>query len=166
MSGKLVIIRGNSGSGKSTIAAELRHRMGYGTMLVPQDTIRRDIVRVADELNNPSIELISSVARYGNLIGYDVIIEGILDSEKYGTMLEDVAKNFSEVYVYYFDLSFEETLARHETKEKRNEFGENEMRQWWVEKDYLNWPNEVLLKAELSKDHAIEMILQQVNHAR
>lgn len=163
MSGRLVIIRGNSGSGKSTIAAELRRKMGYGTMLVPQDIIRRDIVRVADELNNPSVELIGNIVKYGNRIGYDVIIEGILDKSKYGMMLEEVAKDFDEIHTYYFDLSFEETLTRHATKDKRNEFGEKEMRQWWVEKDYLNWPNEVLLKAELSKEDVIDMILKHVN---
>ena len=136
--------------------------MGYGTMLIPQDTVRRDIIRVADEPNNPAIELIATIATYGNKIGYDVIIEGILNKDKYGLMLEEVAEHFDEVYAYYLDLSFEETLARHATKEKSNEFGEKEMREWWVDKDYLGWPNEQLLKAELSKEDAIAMILSQV----
>lgn len=164
MRGRLIVIRGNSGSGKSTVASELRHRMGYGTMLIPQDTVRRDIIRVADEQNNPSIELIANIAKYGNSIGYDVIIEGILDKKKYGAMLSEIAHDFSEVYVYYFDLSFDETLARHSTKERSNEFGEREMRQWWVEKDYLNWPNETLLGSGLSKEDIIHTIIARLNH--
>ena len=135
-------------------------------MLIPQDTIRRDIVRVADELGNPAIELIINIAKYGNKIEYDVIIEGILDRKKYGKMLQEVAKNFDEVYAYYFDLSFQETLVRHSTKDKRSEFGEKEMKQWWVEKDYLNWPNEVMLKAELSKEDVLNMMMKQINPAR
>ena len=163
MSGKLIIIRGNSGSGKSTIASDLRLRLGYGTMLIPQDTIRRDIIRVADELNNPAVKLIADIAMYGNRIGYDVIIEGILDTNKYGAMLKEVAAHFDEIYTYYFDLSFDETLMRHATKQKSDEFGEKEMRQWWVEKDYLGWPDEVLLTVNLSKEDIIDMIAQRVN---
>ena len=49
MGGRLFIIRGNSASGKSTIAKKLQLELGYGTMLIPQDVIRREIVRVKDE---------------------------------------------------------------------------------------------------------------------
>jgi hypothetical protein len=41
------------------------------------------------------------------------------------------------VFAYYYDIPFEETLRRHETKDKRFEFGEAEMRRWWNEKDYI-----------------------------
>lgn len=36
---KVIILRGNSGSGKSTIAKALQKRFGYGTMLISQDII-------------------------------------------------------------------------------------------------------------------------------
>jgi uridine kinase len=35
MTQKLIIIRGNSGSGKSTIAKRLQVEMGQGTMMIP-----------------------------------------------------------------------------------------------------------------------------------
>lgn len=38
---KLIILRGNSGSGKTTIAKELQNRFGTNTMLISQDVIRR-----------------------------------------------------------------------------------------------------------------------------
>ena len=38
--GKLIILRGNSGSGKTTIAKELQRRFGRNTMLISQDVIR------------------------------------------------------------------------------------------------------------------------------
>ncbi|NME84182.1 zeta toxin family protein [Clostridium sp. SM-530-WT-3G] len=31
---KIIIIRGNSGSGKSTVAKELQRRLGHGTLLI------------------------------------------------------------------------------------------------------------------------------------
>ena len=39
---KLIILRGNSGSGKTTIAKELQKSLGRNTMLISQDVVRRD----------------------------------------------------------------------------------------------------------------------------
>ena len=41
---ELIIIRGNSGSGKSTLAKEI-HRLFRGrALLIPQDTVRREML--------------------------------------------------------------------------------------------------------------------------
>lgn len=39
--GKLIILRGNSGSGKTTVAKELQKKFGYNTMLISQDEIEK-----------------------------------------------------------------------------------------------------------------------------
>ena len=126
---RLIIIRGNSGSGKSTITKRLQHELGYGTMLIPQDVVRREIIRTKDIPNNPSVQLIKDIAMYGNSINYDVIIEGILVRERYGEMLHELASLFDETHAYYFDISPEETLRRHETKPNAHEFGETQIRE-------------------------------------
>lgn len=41
--GKLIILRGNSGSGKTTVAKELQKKFGCNTMPISQDEIRRNI---------------------------------------------------------------------------------------------------------------------------
>ena len=46
--GKLIILRGNSGSGKSTIAKALQNKFGQNTMLISQDEIRRNMLNVKD----------------------------------------------------------------------------------------------------------------------
>ena len=43
---KLIMLRGNSGSGKTTIAKELQKHFGRNTMLISQDVIRRDMLWV------------------------------------------------------------------------------------------------------------------------
>ena len=48
---KLIILRGNSGSGKTTIAKELQQVFGNNTMLISQDVIRRDMLKVKDGEN-------------------------------------------------------------------------------------------------------------------
>lgn len=155
MSGLLIIIRGNSGSGKTTISTRLRREMGYGTMLIPQDVVRRDIMRVQDEPYNPAIDLISEIALFGNKHDYDVIIEGILSKEKYGEMLKRLIEVFDRSYVFYMDVSFNETIKRHQTKANKAEFGENEMRAWWIEKDYLGTDGEIILHESLTEDEII-----------
>lgn len=159
---KLIIIRGNSGSGKSTTAMRLRYELGYETMLVSQDVIRRDILRVKDIPNNPSIQLIKDTATYGLRIGFDVIIEGILIREIHSKMLRELMVLFDETHAYYFDISFEETLRRHHTKPNAHEFGEEEMRRWWVEKDVLNLPGETLFTEDQSQDEILRIILSDL----
>ena len=161
--GRLIIIRGNSGSGKSTIANRLQHELGYGTMLVQQDILRREILRVKDGPNNPSIQLIYDTALYGKQIGYDVIVEGILNSKNYGEMLRKLVDNFDAVYVYYFNISFEETLRRHQTKPNSQDFGEEEMRRWYKEKDLLGYENEKIIDENQSENETFANIMRDLN---
>ena len=57
---------------------------------------------------------------------------------------------------------FEETLICHQTKPKRNEFGEEEMKRWWNEKDYIGIIPEKIITTEFSLDTTVEMIFQDV----
>ena len=156
---KLIIIRGNSGSGKSTAAKRLQLEMGRGTMLIPQDVIRRDILKTLDTPGNDAIELIYEVAMYGKKVGCDVIVEGILTKDKYGKMLHKLIADFGgETYCYYLDVSFEETVRRHATKSNAHEFGEKEMREWWIESDYLGSKNEVILSEGLSEEELLNTL--------
>lgn len=49
MDSKLILIRGNSGSGKSTLAKALQHELDSGTLLIPQDVVRREMLWVGDQ---------------------------------------------------------------------------------------------------------------------
>lgn len=160
----LIILRGNSGCGKTSTACLLQRRLGYGTMLVSQDVVRREILRVKDSKNNPAIQLIYDLCMYGNKVGYTVILEGILSNKKYGAMLHSLINNFQgDKLVYYFDVSFEETMRRHATKPNAHEFGELEMRRWWKEKDYLDFENEFLIRNDTSQEDLINMILKTMS---
>lgn len=133
----LIIIRGNSGSGKTTIAKELQVILG-SVLLISQDVVRRDMLNSKDTEGNPSIALIKHLALYGRSTVAYVIIEGILSEKRYSDIFRELALAFgNHTLAVYLDISFEETLRRHQTKDHNAEFGEREMKRWWLEHDYL-----------------------------
>lgn len=88
-----------------------------------QDAVRRDMLNVSDVEGNLSIELIKRIAEYGNGKCEVVIVEGIMYTYRYKQMLEDLIASFEEnAYSFYFDLSFEETVRRHRSRPKKNDF--------------------------------------------
>ena len=163
MQSKLIIIRGNSGSGKTTIAKRLQQHLGSGTLLVSQDVIRRDMLMVKDREGNLSVDLIRQIAEYGKDKCEFVIVEGILNKERYGEMLNRLIQFYSgNVYTYYFDLSFEETVRRHNSRSKRFKFGEESLRAWWSPNETLDVEGEVRLTDNMSQNYVFELILNQI----
>lgn len=160
---KLIILRGNSGSGKSTIAKELQNRFGANTMLISQDVIRRDVLKVKDGKNTPALPLMKELLIYGHIHSNIVILEGLMYADWYKSLFDlSVQLYGSEIYAYYFDLPFEETLKRHQTKPNCHEFGEEAMRGWWREKDFSDVLNEVSITSERNIDDIVEDIYNLV----
>ena len=81
--GKLIILRGNSGSGKTTVAKELQKKFGYNTMLISQDEIRRNILWVKDGIDTKALPLMIELLKYGYEHSDIVILEGIMYEEWY-----------------------------------------------------------------------------------
>ena len=159
----LIIIRGNSGSGKSTIAKRIQQYLGEGVMLIGQDEIRRQMLNVRDRPGNLAINLIEEIVTYGiNHCDY-VILEGILNKHKYGTMLNRFfEKSNINVHVYYFNLSFQETVRRHYTKQQ-TDFDEIAMSKWFVPEDKLNIQGETYITESMTEDYIINMILKDID---
>ena len=123
----------------------------------------RSMLRVKDSESNPAIQLIYDLCMYGNNVGYAVILEGILSNKKYGAMLRRLLDDFQgEKLIYYFDISFEETVRRHATKPNAHEFGESEMRQWWKAQDVLDVPGEQRIGEQLAQAEIVDMIRRDV----
>lgn len=159
----LILLRGNSASGKTTTAKFLQQALPQGTsLLVSQDVIRRDMLGVKDVPNNLAIELIRHICEFGKEHTEIVILEGILSAAIYKPMLFDLIDAFEIVLVYYFDLSFEETVIRHKKRPQAQEFGEDSLRKWWLDKDYLEVMNEKTLTQELSQEEIVAKILEEL----
>lgn len=159
---KLIILRGNSGSGKSTIAKELQNRLGQNTMIISQDEIRRNMLNVKDGEDTPALPLMEELLIYGSRHSEFVILEGIMNREWYKPLFELAIQLYdAEVYAYYFDLTFEETLKRHLTRPKCQEFGEEAMRRWWREKDF----SDVLNESRITSERDVESIVMDIYSA-
>ncbi|MBM7692215.1 adenylate kinase family enzyme [Peribacillus deserti] len=163
MESKLIIIRGNSGSGKTTIAKSLQNQFGRGNLLVSQDNVRREMLKVHDREGNLSINLIRQITEYGKGKCEYVILEGILNKNLYGEMLNNLICLYNgKAYTYYFDLSFEETVIRHNSRSKKVEFGEDSLRAWWNPNDYLGVEGETILTNDLSQNNVLKLVLNQL----
>ncbi|MCH5262301.1 MAG: kinase [Lachnospiraceae bacterium] len=161
---KLIIIRGNSGSGKTTLARALQHKFGRNTMVISQDVIRRDMLWVKDGVGTEALPLLINLLQYGKEHSEIVILEGILYFDVYEELFQTAIREFSpEILAYYYDLPFEETLLRHQSKPNCHEFGGTEMRRWWREKDFIGSIPEKTLSAEISLEDTIELIYRETN---
>lgn len=138
------------------------HMGGYSILI---DAIRREILYVKDGPDTQAVELLNKLALYGKSDCDIVILEGILNSEWYKKLFENLRNEFgNKIYAYYFDIPFEETLNRHKQKPNAHDFGEKEMRKWWNEKDLLGIIPECLINKHLSLDEIVDMIYNDVTN--
>ena len=156
---RLVVIRGNSGAGKSTIARRLRAGHGRGCALVEQDYLRRVLLRERDTPGGLAIGLIEQTVRYALDGGYHVVLEGILHRRKYGPMLRTlITAHVGTTTVVYLDVSLDETLRRHSRRPQAAEFTADQMRGWYADRDLLGTPGEHIVGEGTSEDQAVALI--------
>ena len=162
--GKLIILRGNSGSGKTSAAKALQEKFGPNTMRISHDMIRMEILHTwSKEGIEKSEPLMIELLKYGRAHSEITVLEGILPAEPYRRLFEAAKEEYlDQIFAYYYDLSFEETLRRHSTKPNREDFGEEDMRRWWVGKDLLPNITETVLTEEWSLEDAVERIYRDV----
>ncbi|MFJ4832132.1 kinase [Streptomyces sp. NPDC088747] len=164
---RLVVLRGNSASGKSSVAAGVRERFGRGLALVGQDNLRRIVLRERDRPNAANIGLIDLTARYALDAGFHVVIEGILYADHYGDMLAQLrADHRGPSHGYYLDVPFAETLARHTTKPIADDVTETQLREWYRPFDLLPGGGEKVIGAASALTETIEHILLDTGLAR
>jgi len=160
---KLVVIRGNSGSGKSSVANEVRARYGRGCALVEQDYLRRIVLRERDSRHDPdgrnAPDLIANTTLFALERGYHVVLEGMLWTGRYRDMLTDLLKSADESYVFYLDVSFAETIRRHATRPQASEFTPEQMRTWYEAQDTLGTDGEHVIPESSTSTETVDFIV-------
>lgn len=159
---RLIVLRGNSGSGKSTVAKALREAYGGGVAWISQDLIRRTILGERDRPGGANIGLIDEVTRYSLDHGYHVVLDGILHADRYEPMLTSLARDHLGMSrFYYLDVSIAETLRRHATRPQAAEFGADDMRGWYRPRDLLSGIRECILPETSTLQETTSLILAE-----
>ena len=157
---RLIVLRGNSASGKSTLARALRAARPRGIAILGHDQLRREILHAREEPDNPTVAYLDLSARYALDLGLHVVVEGILYSHIYGAMLAQLIADHRGVSsCYRYNLSFAETARRHATKPQATEYGPETMRAWWHDTDPLPSIAEHALDADLTIADATARVL-------
>jgi predicted kinase len=160
---RLIVLRGNSGSGKSTVARNLRAAYGRGLAWVSQDLIRRTILREKDRPGGANIGLIDLIARYSLDQRFHVVLDGILYADRYEAMLAGLGRDHVGVSrFYYLDVSIDETLRRHTLRPESAEFSGDDMRQWYRPRDLLTEVEERVIPETSTLEETISLILAHV----
>lgn len=157
---RLILLRGNSASGKSSLARSIRAARPRGIAIVGQDQLRREILNAREEPGNPTIGYIDLSARYALDQGLHTIIEGILYADIYRTMLTRLLADHRGITrCYRYEIPFQETVRRHASKPEAAAYGPEAMRPWWRDSDPLPGVDEQPIGPELSLADATARIL-------
>jgi adenylate kinase family enzyme len=164
---KLIVLRGPSGSGKSTVAQKLLEMAKDRIVLIEQDHYRF-IFQPAGGGSKPNSDTIKKMIQHNVLValadGYNVILEGILSEKSYAATLEEIFTSHPEEnYMYYFNISFEETMRRHNLRNiPEDKFGETEMREWYPAAHRSNHRLERIIPESSSFESTIDRIVREV----
>ena len=86
----------------------LQKKLGRGALLISQDYVRREMLRVRDRPGNQAVSLLENLVLYSCRNCDFTILEGILYADIYESLLKTVEEAFSDnIFAYYFDLPFD-----------------------------------------------------------
>ncbi|MFB9323701.1 kinase [Cryptosporangium minutisporangium] len=155
----LIVVRGNSGSGKSTVAAALQRRHGRGCALVEQDYLRRIVLRERDYPGGLAPRMVAQTARLALDHGYHVVVEGILTASRYRDVLVELAAGHrGRSTFFYLDVSLEETFRRHAARPQATLFSTADMASWYEPYDVLGAPNEHVVPESSGVEETIAFV--------
>ena len=166
---RLVMLRGNSASGKTTTAVALRAELGSRVAVIHQDYVRREMLHDDDRLRrarDASI-LIVGAARQALDLGYDVILDGIFNLRDYSEPFERLHRDHRGLkMIYQFDVGLDETIRRHAGRSLSNAFGEQKLRAWYDGWQPLPWFDERRIGPDVPAEQIVAMILQDAGASR
>ncbi|WP_411120317.1 kinase [Streptomyces sp. 058-1L] len=160
-----IVVRRNSASGKSSVAAGLREKFGRNLAIVAQDNLRRIVLRERDRPGGANIGLIDLTARYALDNGFHVVVEGILYADRYGPMLQDLVRAHRGVSrCYYLDVPYAETVRRRATKLDTaylQQVTPEHLKDWYRARDLLPDCLETVIGVDSSLEDTVAQILHE-----
>ena len=157
---KLIILRGPSGVGKSTVARALMKRTTRPTVFVDLDHYRFSFVNPPKHDHDLEYEMSGSDVLIGLKLGFDVIFDGNFTATAHDPFLEKLlSAHPEETYLIYLDASLNETLKRQETK-SHSRISTNKMKEVYQYASPTGHEKEVILPESSSVEQTVEQIAQ------
>ena len=160
---KLIIVRGPSGSGKSTVVAQLMKQATRLTAHIDQD-MYRFLFTDKDKTGDVRREMITSDVLIALKHGCDVILSGILSGKTYtyGPMFEKLlTAHPQENYIFYLDVSLEETVRRHKGRPEADKFTAAEMAEWYTWTAPLSHAGEMKIPEDSTLEETVKFIQER-----
>lgn len=158
---KLIVLRGPSGAGKSTVAKLVHRHATNKTALIDQDYYRHTMFNnLHSDLEAPRYVMFAGIQTALDH-GYDVIVEGFLGMGKYKTYFDELlAHHSAENYFFYFDVSFDETLRRHSTRQKSSQLTIEKMEELYSRTGPSGYLGERIIPEITSAEQACRLIIE------
>lgn len=165
MDKKVIILRGPSGIGKTTVAKALKERLGDGWGLIDVDQIKYHFPIKPDKSNRiERAEIAHDVARYylRRMVeaGYPVIIEEMFKPRFNNEIVKFLRENHIPYLKVYLTAPVEEIVARSQAREKK--IIESEIRRHFSENHQLDDDDLVVDTGRYDALGAAELIAQQL----
>ncbi|MGA8456848.1 MAG: hypothetical protein WB800_15695 [Streptosporangiaceae bacterium] len=94
--------------------------------------------------------------------GQHVVLDGILCAPRYGQMLSGLNRDhLGSSQFYYLDVSLDETLRRHAARPQATEFGPDDMRGWYCQRDLLSSIHERVVPEASTLQQTVALILDE-----
>jgi predicted kinase len=160
---RLIVLRGPCGAGKSTVARRLLES-SRPTALIEQDAYRFIFnVREGEAYSKTVRQLIRDSVLVALNNGFDVVLEGILTTRGYREVFDTLFREHPRNnHLFYFAISFEETVRRHRGRAKAQLFGEGEMRNWYKANDVLGYEFERIIGEDSLLDDTLDAIRRAI----
>ncbi|WP_435744786.1 AAA family ATPase [Microbacterium sp. PMB16] len=166
---RLVIIRGDAASGKTTTALALRPELGAKVAVIHQDYVRRELLSNPDsrERSRDASVVIVATARQALELGYDVVLDGIFNLRDYSAPFERLhQEHIGSTAICQFDLGIAETLRRHAARPLGQVISEGKIREWHDGWQPLPWFDERRIGADAATADIVAMILSDLSVQR
>ncbi|SRR6266545_1144867 len=158
MSTKLIILRGPSAVGKSTVANALMKQTKRPTVLVELDHYRFSFVNPPIKDHNLEYAMSANDVLIGLEKGFDVVFDGNFSAKANDPFLKRLfGEHPSENYLFYLDSSLEETLRRHTTK-AHPLISTNKMKEVYAYASPIGHESEVVVPEHSTLEQTVEII--------
>lgn len=161
---KFIVIRGPSGSGKTTVSEALFSRCKNPTLLIHEDEIRLMFNDSKQPAHTASKELAFASILSGLNSGYDVIYEGIANIKSYDSYFQSIFREHpSDNYFFYIEVSFEESLRRHDMRPQKSEFGVEQMKEWADYATPTGYEQEIIIPEHSGLEDTVMTIVKRIS---